>query len=394
MSKFGSGSNSNGAFWYGNATNFPGFLYKKNLGVGGKRSTRMGAGGNITTNHQTDINNKYKPGSGGIGGSSIANRRAKNRLATVCNGANNCGQFYQYLGRYDNYTGNPNGFFNYPLNNVNNTSVSSDTSSGSTTTPFSVLSESYENATLLYWDPYVETSQRLSQHTYKASNTYVIPSLNQINYTSLNNYKSSSSGEITYNVYDYSSGTSYAEGIKVTYLLITGLNSDTQYTFKVEPVYNNLKKQPSIITAKTQPKTTDTTDISLNSLTATSYSDYISLQWTQSSTENDITYNIYNSSYELYASGEIHTYIVIESLEPETSYTFIVEPVYQRSKKLPLIITAMTTEKIALSELNVSAYNNSVYLTWSLHTDSSKYSSAIQYNIYEADASGQIIEEK
>jgi hypothetical protein len=272
--------------------------------------------------------------------------------------------------------------------------VSSDTSSGSTTTPFSVLSESYENATLLYWDPYVETSQRLSQHTYKASNTYVIPSLNQINYTSLNNYKSSSSGEITYNVYDYSSGTSYAEGIKVTYLLITGLNSDTQYTFKVEPVYNNLKKQPSIITAKTQPKTTDTTDISLNSLTATSYSDYISLQWTQSSTENDITYNIYNSSYELYASGEIHTYIVIESLEPETSYTFIVEPVYQRSKKLPLIITAMTTEKIALSELNVSAYNNSVYLTWSLHTDSSKYSSAIQYNIYEADASGQIIEEK
>ena len=113
MSKFGSGSNSNGAFWYGNATNFPGFLYKKNLGVGGRRSTRMVPGGNTTTNQQTDIYNKYKPGTGGIGGSSISNRRAKNRLATVCNGANNCGQFYQYLGRYDNYTGNPNGYFNY-----------------------------------------------------------------------------------------------------------------------------------------------------------------------------------------------------------------------------------------------------------------------------------------
>ena len=31
MSAFGSGSNSNGNFWYGNSTNFPGFLYKKIL---------------------------------------------------------------------------------------------------------------------------------------------------------------------------------------------------------------------------------------------------------------------------------------------------------------------------------------------------------------------------
>jgi len=111
MSAFGSGP-SNGQFWYGSSTNFPGFLYKKNLGVGGRRSTKMGPGGNITCNNSTYLYNKYKPGQGGVGASSIANRRAKNRLASICNGnESQCGPFFQYLGRYNNYTGNPNGFF-------------------------------------------------------------------------------------------------------------------------------------------------------------------------------------------------------------------------------------------------------------------------------------------
>jgi hypothetical protein len=48
MSAFGSGP-SNGQFWYGSSTNFPGFLYKKNVGVGGRRSTKMNPGGNILT---------------------------------------------------------------------------------------------------------------------------------------------------------------------------------------------------------------------------------------------------------------------------------------------------------------------------------------------------------
>ena len=112
MSAFGSsGSNSNGNFWYGNSTNFPGFLYKKNVGVGGRRSTKMGPGGNITCNSSTYLYNKYKPGSGGVGASSIANRRAKNRLATVCN-EQKCFPCYTTLGQYSNYTNNPNGFYN------------------------------------------------------------------------------------------------------------------------------------------------------------------------------------------------------------------------------------------------------------------------------------------
>jgi len=109
MSAFGSGSNSNGNFWYGNSTNFPGFLYKKNVGVGGRRSTKMGPGGNITCNSATDLYNKYKPGGGGVGASSIANRRAKNRLATVCSGQK-CFPCYMTLGQYSNYTHNPNGY--------------------------------------------------------------------------------------------------------------------------------------------------------------------------------------------------------------------------------------------------------------------------------------------
>ena len=113
MSAFGSGP-SNGQFWYGSQTNFPGFLYKKNVGVGGKRSTKMGPGGNITCNSSTYLYNKWKPGQGGVGDSSIANRRAKNRLATICNGKNNCFPCYTTLGQYSNYTHNPNGFIPCP----------------------------------------------------------------------------------------------------------------------------------------------------------------------------------------------------------------------------------------------------------------------------------------
>jgi len=51
----------------------------------------------------------------GVGASSTANRRAKNRAASVCVDNNShCGAFYQYLGRYSSYTENPNGYFPYP----------------------------------------------------------------------------------------------------------------------------------------------------------------------------------------------------------------------------------------------------------------------------------------
>jgi hypothetical protein len=108
MSAFGSGP-SNGQFWYGSIINFPGFLYKKNVGVGGRRSTKMTPGGNITCNSSTYLYNKYKPGSSGVGASSIANRRAKNRHATVCSGQK-CFPCYMTLGQYSNYTHNPNGY--------------------------------------------------------------------------------------------------------------------------------------------------------------------------------------------------------------------------------------------------------------------------------------------
>jgi hypothetical protein len=109
---------SNGSFWYGNSTGFPGFLYKKNTGVGARRSTKMAAGGNTTCNGPSYIYNKYKPGGGGVGASSIATRRAKNRLATVCEGQK-CFPCYNTLGQYNSYTGNPNGFVPCPYN-INN----------------------------------------------------------------------------------------------------------------------------------------------------------------------------------------------------------------------------------------------------------------------------------
>ena len=99
MSAFGSGP-SNGQFWYGSSIGFPGFLYKKNVGVGGRRSTKMNPGGNITCNSYTYLYNKYKPGTGGVGASSISNRRAKNRLATVCNGSGAIRRDYVATGGY------------------------------------------------------------------------------------------------------------------------------------------------------------------------------------------------------------------------------------------------------------------------------------------------------
>jgi len=107
------GGNSGGNFWYGNSTGFPGFLYKKNLGVGTRRSTISGAAGNrIAPNAY--LYNKYKPGINGIGASTIANRRAKNRLASICKPKSYCGNFQPYLGRYSGYTWNVNGYFPYP----------------------------------------------------------------------------------------------------------------------------------------------------------------------------------------------------------------------------------------------------------------------------------------
>jgi hypothetical protein len=80
-------SNSYGQFWFGKSIGFPGFLYKKNNGVGARRSTKFVPGGGSGCNTYQDVNNTYTPGSG-VGGSSIATRRAKRRFATqsqTCN---------------------------------------------------------------------------------------------------------------------------------------------------------------------------------------------------------------------------------------------------------------------------------------------------------------------
>ena len=63
-------------------------------------------GGGKNGNRSTSIYNNYKPGGGGIGGPSISNRRAKNRLATICAGGI-CSPCYNRLGLYSQ---NPNGY--------------------------------------------------------------------------------------------------------------------------------------------------------------------------------------------------------------------------------------------------------------------------------------------
>lgn len=57
-----------------------GFLFKKG-GTGSNKSTKMGAGGNTTTNQPTVLWNKYVPGAG-VGASPTAVRRLKIVRAT------------------------------------------------------------------------------------------------------------------------------------------------------------------------------------------------------------------------------------------------------------------------------------------------------------------------
>jgi hypothetical protein len=91
------GSNSYGQFWFG-GNSFPGFLFKKNVGVGARRSTQMTPGGTTICNHPTQLWNKYTPGAG-VGGTSLAIRRRKMINATSCNKNQSCGRFFTQLGQ-------------------------------------------------------------------------------------------------------------------------------------------------------------------------------------------------------------------------------------------------------------------------------------------------------
>jgi hypothetical protein len=113
---FRTSSNSYGQFWFG-GNSFPGFLYKKNVGVGGRRSTQFTPGGTTTCNKPTDLWNKYTPGAG-VGASSVATRRAKMINATSCNNNQKCGRFFVELGqnqiRPSQYTNYNSGLSVYP----------------------------------------------------------------------------------------------------------------------------------------------------------------------------------------------------------------------------------------------------------------------------------------
>jgi hypothetical protein len=88
-----------------------GFFYKKQVGVGGRKNPKYG----VICNQPQYLYNKYKPGNTGVGAQSTANRRAKNRLSTICGPQNSCGNFYNYLGRYDPYLYNANGYVQVPV---------------------------------------------------------------------------------------------------------------------------------------------------------------------------------------------------------------------------------------------------------------------------------------
>ena len=97
-----------GSFWYGDY----GFLYKRKGGGGGRKNPRYG----LICNQPQNVWNKYQAGNNGVGGLNTSVRRAKNRLATVCE-YGKCGSFYNSLGLYNAYLYNPNGYVPIQINN-------------------------------------------------------------------------------------------------------------------------------------------------------------------------------------------------------------------------------------------------------------------------------------
>ena len=81
----------NGSFWVGTG----GFNYKKSGGAGARRNFSIGA----ITNQPCDLDNKYVCGSG-VGGTSIATRRAKMLKAASCTSPYACNKSFSKLGLY------------------------------------------------------------------------------------------------------------------------------------------------------------------------------------------------------------------------------------------------------------------------------------------------------
>jgi hypothetical protein len=100
----GNGSNSYGQFWFGGSS-FPGFLYKKNTGVGGRKNPKYG----LICNKPTTLWNTYTPGSG-VGASNISNRRSKMIKSSNCSNGGGCSKTNLNLGLFKN----PLSYYPYP----------------------------------------------------------------------------------------------------------------------------------------------------------------------------------------------------------------------------------------------------------------------------------------
>jgi len=103
------GSGGGGQLWYGPY----GFLHKRKGGGGARKNPPYG----LICNQTTNIWNKYISGAG-VGGVSVANRRAKLIHATSCNKNQKCGQFYRNLSMNQIVPSEYTIYTNFGLHNV------------------------------------------------------------------------------------------------------------------------------------------------------------------------------------------------------------------------------------------------------------------------------------
>ena len=184
--------------------------------------------------------------------------------------------------------------------------------------------------------------------------------------------------------------------VKTTYgssAVITGLESDKQYTFEVRGKASAAYTKPAKVSAATQSRKTaaaasdDIGSISIEDITSQAEYDSVTFKWKK--VEGVDTYNIYlgdeHSGYRFVTSTGSDT-ARVTGLAPQTEYTFVIRGQkagrYTQYSYAP--ITTLSFEQGRVSGIKAAAEYDSAVLSWN------KYIGADSYSVYRKDKNGKL----
>lgn len=201
-------------------------------------------------------------------------------------------------------------------------------------------------------------------------------------------------GVLSYEVY-ITDASGKASLVKTTYtnsVVITGLETDKQYTFEVKGRAAAGYTKPARVTASTQKlvpasAANDISSISIEDITAEA--GYDSAVFTWAKVQGADTYNIYigdeQNGYRFVTSTTSDS-ARVTGLAPETEYTFVIRG--QKGGKFTQYsyapVTTLSFEQAQVSGLKAAADYDSVTLSWD------KLKDADSYTVYRKDKNGKL----